>query len=316
MKKVFYVLVTTLFIATWFLLVDVKGALFLAIKGNWGLIFLALLAGFTSSLIASLRLKFLISIIGEIPYLEVLALGWLGGLISLILPFYVGGFSMAYLVSKKLKISYLKSFTVLFLDFAIGVLPTLILGIFSVIYFVQKKLVSFRSQPPETLGVAFLILLLLLIFFLVFVRRFNQGEIILRLKRGAQLFSNSQKKLILALFLNLLAFFFGLLSFYLYFLAFGLFPGILDFALAGSILGILGLVPGAFAKIGQYETFGVITLPFLLGLDKNGVFAVLLISHAISITTTLTLGLTSLYLLNLNFSKIGALFGLKRDGQN
>ena len=65
------------------------------------------------------------------------------------------------------------------------------------------------------------------------------------------------------------------------------------FSLSNSLFILLVLIPGVVAKIGQYETFGVLTLPYLLSLDKNSIFAALLVAHATSIFVILIGGMLS-----------------------
>jgi len=97
------------------------------------------------------------------------------------------------------------------------------------------------------------------------------------------------------------------LQFYLYFLAFGMKPNWPDFVLAVSLLSTLNLIPGAFAKIGQYETFAVLTLPYLLSEDPTRVFSVVLLQHSISLVTIGTLGVISAFYLRSEFINLRGL---------
>lgn len=303
MRRIFYTILTLIFVFIWFHLVDVGEAVGRVRDVNLTFVFWAIGLGLVSSLIGALRLKTLVSIFGQVSLIYLWFLGWLGAVISLIFPFSIGGFAMAYFISRKLSISYKKAFSILFVDFFLGVLLIFFFAGFAIPFFSYKKLISVNFSDLNSwyilLAVTFLIVITL-----VFVTTNKGIKFIKGLKRevkeGIRIFSGTKAILIRVVFITLIIAFFGLFQAYFYFLAFGLNPPILDFMLANSLFGVLGLIPGAIAKIGQYETFGVLTLPYLLNLPKERVFAVLLVSHAISITSIAILGVISAYYLKID----------------
>jgi len=305
MRKIFYLLLTLFFIFLLFYFVDVKQAVSLIPGAKWHFILFSVILGIIGSLLIAFRLKILFSIVGEIPILYIWLLSYVGALASLILPFSVGGFAMAYFLSKKLKASYAKTLAILFVDFVLGVLLVFVLALFAVWHFSQKKLLTIK---PGDLNGLFLPLLLAILFsflILIFKSKLRLMEnLLIRVKRGISLFSQSKIVLGKAVILTLILALLGLIQSYFFFMAFGIFPPVVDFLLASSLLGALNLIPGVPAKIGQFETLGVLTLPYLLNLDKNQVFAVLLTSHLISIILLLVLGGFSIYLLKLDINFI------------
>lgn len=291
-RHIFYLLLTAVFIFLWFRLVDVPGALGLVSRVRWSLVVLAVFLGILTSLIGAIRLKILLSIIADLPLFYIWTLGYATALLSTFFPFYVGGFSFAYFIAKRSKSSYAKSFAVIFVDFFLALVIIVFLGAFGLVFFGQRKLfvIQYRLESFILAGVLTLAAIAILILFKK------------RLKRGVILFSNSKSILLKASLLTLATSTLGFVQLYLYLLAFGLQPPVINFVMAGGLFSILGYIPGIFAKIGQYETFGVLTLPLLLNLDKNAVFAALLLQHAISITLILIVGLASIYYLKINLS--------------
>lgn len=314
-RKIFYLFLTITFIAFWFKLVDFEKAIEAVRNVKWQFIILALILGLFNSLVGALRLKTLFSVIADISVRFIWGLGYITALVSVLLPFYLGGISFAYLIAKKAKSSYAKSFSIIFFDFFIGVVITAIFAFFGIFYFYQKKLLSLKLLAFDSLGYAFLAVFLFVILVISSIVLRNKvsvaKKLFVKLKRGVALFN---KDILLRTgILTLVMVILGTSANYLNYMAFGMRPPILDFLLAGSLFGVLSMIPGAPTKIGQYETLGVLTLPYLLNLDKNSIFAMLLFTHVVSITTTLALGFLSLYFLRLDLKIFGALSGAKKN---
>lgn len=298
MRKIFYLVITFAFIFVLLRLVDVGKSLSLIKEANFLFILLSIILGFLSSLLGALRLKTLFSIVGEVQLFFIWLLGYAGALISLIFPFSLGGFAMAYFLAKKLGISYKKSLVILFVDFFLGVVVVLGLALFAIPYFSQKGLLSVSISLSMLVVVFALFGVFFVLIFKSKTTRLQDG--LGKLKKAFSLFSKSKTILNKAILLTIIIAFLGFIQAYLYFAAFGMRPPPLNFALASSLFGVLGLIPGAIAKIGQYETFGILTYPYLLNLDRNSVFATLFISHAVSIITIFILGVFSLFLLKID----------------
>jgi len=304
-RQIILVLSSVFFIFLWFRLVDFRQAIGLIKQTRWLLIVLAIFFGLIYSLFSIWRLKVLLAIFGNISFWYLWLASWFSGLISLIFAFSLGGFGFAYLIAQKGKISYKKAFAILLVDYLIGIFLTFFFGAIALVYFGQKKLLSIK---PE-LGSIFFIggLLIILAIFLI---------LLLRKKSGLVKKSAAKLKSFLALFLSLrsvwgsvailtlLMILIGFFQSYLFFVAFRMKPAILPLFLTGSLLGILNLLPGVPGKIGQYETFAVLTYPYLLGLDKEAVFAAFLLQHLISLSLTFVFGGAALYFLKLNLSLI------------
>jgi len=295
-RKIFFVFITVFFIFLLFRLVNVREAIDLVFTANISFIVLATIIGIFQTYLAAFRMKILVSIIAKVNISYFFWMGYLTSLISTALPIFVGGFSFAYFISKKIKSSYPKAFSIAFVDFSFGVLITLVLAIISILYFGSKRLLKISDAG---FGKIFMIILFILaisiVVFLVSYKKKNFGNLSSKIKRGVALFTRSKEILIKATLLTLPITFLHFISLYLFFLAYGVNPDLVDFILATSLLTFLNLIPGAIAKIGQYETFGLLTLPYLLNLDKNTVFAALITSHAVSIITIFILGSFSLY---------------------
>ena len=123
--------------------------------------------------------------------------------------------------------------------------------------------------------------------------------------KAVRLLFTSKTKMVKPAAVTLVMFVVGNFQFYLLFLAFDLRPPVVDFILAGSLLGLLGMIPSSVpAKIGQFETFGVLTLPHLLNIDKNAVFSLLLLQRSISIIVIFILGFVSLNILKLDWESL------------
>jgi uncharacterized membrane protein YbhN (UPF0104 family) len=99
-------------------------------------------------------------------------------------------------------------------------------------------------------------------------------------------------------------------------LAFGLRPHIVDFVLAGSLLGILTLIPFTPLKLGQSEAAGVLTLPFLLHVDKNVVFTILFLQRVVSILYIFIVGFLSVYVLKLDMKAVRKISNIKSEFNN
>lgn len=300
MRKIFYVLLTLGFIFLWFRLVDLKEAALAIENVKWSFVLIAIVLALANSLFGALRLKTLLSVISDIPVSYIWGLGYTTSLISLLFPFYLGGLSFAYFIAKKIKSSYAKAFSLIFIDFFIGVLIISLLAVLAFFYFSKKNLLVLNPNVfNNQIGLFLLAVALAFIGAVVLKPKLKIFENLLkRIKRGILLFN---KKIVLkVVILTFIMLVLGTSSSYLYYLAFKMRPPIVDFLLASSLFGLLSMIPGAPTKIGQYETFGVLTLPFLLNLDKNAVFAVLVVSHAISIFTTSALGVFSLYYLKID----------------
>lgn len=304
MRKIFFVLITVFFVVLIFSLVDVKEALNLMVTANLSFIVLATIIGIFQTYLAASRMKILVSIIAKVKISYFFWMGYLTSLISTILPFFVGGFSYSFLLSNKINSSYQKSFGIVLVDFSLGIVITSVLAAISIFYFGSKKLIRFSSISFDYLPLIALIFLLFLTLLAILAKRKVGLRIIIeKLKRGVALFARSGGILPKALLLTLPITFLYLLQFYLFFMTLGLKPDVIDFIFAASLFSILNLIPGAIAKIGQYETFGVLTLPYLLSLDKTKVFGVLLLQHAVSLVVVFVIGGVSLVLLRQELSK-------------
>lgn len=105
--------------------------------------------------------------------------------------------------------------------------------------------------------------------------------------------------------ITLVVFLLGKLQFYFLFLAFGLKINVVEFILAASLVSTLELLPsGIPMKLGQSEVFGILILPYLLGVDKNIVFSLLLLQRAVSIGLVAVFGFLSLNFLGLDIRSV------------
>ncbi|MFV1917535.1 MAG: YbhN family protein [Patescibacteria group bacterium] len=294
MRKIFHLFLVLFFVYLLLRLVDVNQVVGLITSAKWQLVLLAILVGILQSFFGAARLKTLFSIVDEVSISYIWPLSYVGALISLILPFSIGGFSMAYFLTKKVKVSYVKSFAILFVDFAMGVIIILILAFIGLVYFSEKRLLSVETIGFNgTLGLLLAGFIALIIIVFLLAIKWPLSNLSGRLKQTFFIFSKSKAVLAKAALVALVVAMIGFGRIYLYFMAFGMKPPAFEFILAISLFGLLVLIPGVLAKIGQYETFGILTLPYLLDLDKNSIFATLLVAHTISIFVILVAGMLS-----------------------
>ena len=308
MRKIFFVLITVFFIILLFRLVNVREAIDLIFKANLLLVALATIIGVFQTYIATFRMKILVSIIAKVNIFYFFWMGYLTSLLSTVFPFFVGGFSFALLLSKKIKTSYPKAFSIVLIDFGFGVVVTLVLAIISILYFGSRRILKISSAGFGNIFlIALFVLAISVMVFLLSHKKKNFVNLFTKIKKGIALFAESKEILVKAALLTFPITFLHFISLYLFFLAYGIKPNFVDFIFATSLLSTLNLIPGAIAKIGQYETLGVLTLPYLLSLDKNVVFSALLLQHAISLVTIGTLGVISAFYLRSEFINLRGL---------
>jgi uncharacterized membrane protein YbhN (UPF0104 family) len=315
LKKFFYIIFTIILIGVWFYLIDFNIIRSIIYNVNWFYIFLATILGLIFSLLGSWRLKYLLSLVGEIPFKYVWSISNIGALISLISPFSLGGIMMPYIIAKKLRSSYIKIFPLIVLDAYISLPVGIILSIFAIIYFLKQRRIisSFSFETPIVLIISILVLIFftgVFMAYLFFKQTIRKTFIQLSQKIKILLDKKSLFKriILITLMMNII----GALSFYLYFLAFQMNPNIIDFILATNLLGILNIISLTPFKLGQYETAGILTLPYLLHLDINRVFTLLIISRALSLLTIILTGLFAIYLLRFEANVVGKLFRRKK----
>lgn len=302
MRKAFYFLLTLAFIALLFRLVDVGEGVALLKNANWSFILIAFALGLLSSFLSATRLRVLLGVFADVNIVYLWMATYVSALISLVFPLSIGGFALSYILSKKLKLSYKKTLGVIVIDYFLGVLVLALLSIVALPYFYFKGKLSFNYVIGDRL---YILVLLALMILGVLLMLGSRGGVFSQLKRKyldklVNLYSHSRRILYRALLLTLFVAVVGLAHFYLYFLAFDIRVNIFDFAFSNALFGALSVTPGAPAKIGQLEAIGVLTFPYLLGIEKTKVFAALLAKRLISILTILILGSASMYYLKLD----------------
>ncbi len=208
---------------------------------------------------------------------------------------------MPIFVSKKLKVAYRKVLGIFFIDAFFALPITIIIAPIAGMYFIKNKMVSLVFTR---LDIFFYLAFLLLIIFIFLAKKTNEYKRLTgMLTKAWILVRGANKVLAKAVVITLALMMINILQSYLYFMAFGMRPAFLDFFLAGILLGLLSLMPSAMPmKIGQTETFGLITLPYLLNLDKNTVFAMLITQRMVGIIYILTMGAISFYLFKLDIN--------------
>lgn len=307
-KTIFYTLLAVFFIALWFYFVDLNKVIILIRKVNLIWIFLALALLFIQNYIAAVRLKILFLLYGKLPALKLMNLGYITGVASLITSLPTGGMSMVYLVKKKLAISYSKSLGVFLVSYFVDMFFTVLIAGLGVLYFIFYDKFPAASFNPFFFsmiifisGFIALMLLILSSFKLIKIsalkntRFFHRlQEIIYSLIKAILQVLGSRKILLGTIFVTVIIEIVGYIHFWLYFQAFGVHVPLFKFILASSIFGVLNIMPGIPAKLGQQELFSLITLPFLLNLDPNIVLAVTLFNHVVGITFTFIMAWLSL----------------------
>lgn len=269
MKKLTYIFLTFAFIFLIYYLVDFKSGILLIGKTKWYFLVLAVLIGILNSFLVAMRLQNTFSLRKKLLLKYFWALSNIGSMISIILPFSAGGFSMAYFLSKKAKTTYTKALSLIIIDMLLGISPILIMSPLAIYYFYPK----------------FSYVLILYILLIPVLPLFSKRVILLK-----------------SFILGLIIFAISNIQFYLFMLSFNLTPSFISFVMANTFLGVLSLIPGAPAKLGQYEVFGILTLPYLLKIDSTVVFSVMLLMRIVSIIVILSFGFLSLYLLKSNLN--------------
>ena len=307
MKIIFYTIVACICIAILYYFVDFHSVSKLLLKVKWEYIILSVILGTLSSILLTLRIKMLLDPVDKVPLLFLWMSGLATGLLSLISSLSIGGFLLPYLVSKKAKISYAYTFAVLLFLYLINAFQIILQSIFAVIFFAQKKIIAIKfEQIPSTYGVGLIILIG------VCFAAFLLGKMLNKKIKFARIFQlrkeltclKTQKTFWQLFSITIVITVLGLFEFYLYFVSMGVYPRIIDLLFATSIMSLLGLLPGIPLKIGQYEAFGILTLPYLLHIDKNNIFTILLLQHLVSTICMIVFGFISLYVLKIDKSFI------------
>ncbi|OGM24047.1 hypothetical protein A2715_02620 [Candidatus Woesebacteria bacterium RIFCSPHIGHO2_01_FULL_39_32] len=302
MKRIITIFISVaIFVCLLFYIVDIGKIPVILQKVNWYLVVVASILGLATSILGPFRLKELLRIIGgEVDKLYIWNLANIGALLSLIFPLSAGGFAMSYFLKKKINTTYKKTFFIVFVDAFFSLPLLLALGVIACVYFFNKNLLTIEIMAKNMFLITVLAIFGILVIFLQkrdFINRIRE-----LLAKAVTLLSNSKGSFDKPILITLLLFVVGNLQMYLYFIAFGLNLSILDFILAESLLSLLGTLPSVIPmKIGQYETFGVLTLPYLLNVDETIIFSVLLLQRSLSIVIVLILGLISLNSLNFNW---------------
>ena len=77
------------------------------------------------------------------------------------------------------------------------------------------------------------------------------------------------------------------------FQAFGESAPLWQLLMAQAVFGLSSCIPGAPGMMGQFEFFGLVIFSLFLGLDRNLVAAVVLLSHILVISFSLVVGLAA-----------------------
>jgi uncharacterized protein (TIRG00374 family) len=302
-----------IFILVWFWLVDLDQLIifFRQMDLFWlgPIVFLLILVHF----LGSWRLKILMESLGQASIFYFLGINFIGGVVSIFVPFQGGGFFRAYLFKKKFSARFSTCFAIVLFDYLLGLGVLFLFSFLAFFFFTSEKLI-FRPLFWLT-GAAFLALLLVLLGKGLFLKN-QKGEeffssrvkkilpapvgknllgLLKSFKLGFSLVSQSRLGLFLAAGLSFLVFFLNCLGLYFYFLAFGFRPGFWPLFFASAVFSLSNFLPGTPAKIGQYELIGLAIYTLFLGLGKNLAAAVILFSHLIGLSFGLLGGLISLF---------------------
>lgn len=295
----FYVFLTFLCLFLLWRFIDFR-AVWSSVYGvNWLILGVALALGFGFGVLQSLRLQVLLNLVSRVSFFSLLSMVYVSGLFSIVLP-YSGGFAMAYSVAQKTKIPYKKIFRIFFFEFVLAQIPLLVLGGIGLIYFAQRKVLVFDLFHLFGWLAILLFVFLFILLGLFFIKRNFFLRLIYRVKEGLGIVWEFRPVFLSVLFLTLLMAVVANIQTYLYFLAFHIYPPFWELILAMNVFGILRFLPGLPTRLGQDETIGVLTLPYLLGLDKNAVFALLFVTHIFSLLMGVGLGLVFLYFLKVD----------------
>ncbi|KKQ13721.1 MAG: hypothetical protein US28_C0046G0006 [Candidatus Daviesbacteria bacterium GW2011_GWA1_36_8] len=285
-KKLLFILLNLLLLVIWIRIIDLN-AFLNSFKGTeYVYIIISTFLGIITSLIISFRQKILIKSAGKnISVFFLWSRGFITSIASILLPFFSGGLLIAFLIAQKTKLKYLTVFSLLIIDFLLGLTISF--------FFAAIATIKWGIDNPLVL-IGFGGLVLFFITVVIFTNRDKFKNIV----------KFNSKTIFKISSLTIVIFILGMIQSYLYFVAFNLHIDLIDFILATSVFGILGLLPGLPFKLGQYEFMGVISYVFLLGLNKDVVSAVLLTQHLVSITVSFAVGLLFVNLLGINLKKL------------
>lgn len=313
-RAVFYLFLVLLCLFIFLKTINFSKVIEILQSANWYLILFTFFLSIIASILAAFRFKILLSVLGDVSTWYVWKMSYVSSFISYFTSLtYAGGFAMNYFYAKKLKTPYLQTISVMFIDHVFTISSTLLFCSWAVLYFIQKKiyLVQITEHDNKIIfGIAVTgILLCFLIFkkyrYLLSSERFQQTiDTFLLILKSKRIIAISFGTFFLILLINLT-------QMYLTLLAFNLHPPILDYFLAMNLLNIVNMIPGLPAKIGQYEAAGVLSLSFLLNINKDKVFSLLLVSHVIAIVIIFVAGILSMYYLKLDIAMIQKIAALK-----
>lgn len=298
-RNVVYIALTSLSLLLLYHFLDFKTIIKSISDIHWSWLVFAFALGFIYAIVQVFRLKLLLNLVTDISFFPILSMSYISALFSIILT-YSGGFALAYYIAKKTKSSYSLIFTIFLIEFVLAQIPMVILGGVGLVYFTQEKLFIVESGNIVKFFVLSFFLLLLGLGFFYLIIKIKRNFIKTRLrkiKEGYHFLARKKFALFSVILLTLLMIMIASVQTYLYFIAFNLHPPFFDLLLAVNVFGILRLIPGIPTKLGQDEALGILTLPYLLNLDTNAVFALLLVTHIISLVIAIVMGFIFLYFL-------------------
>lgn len=313
MKAFFYILSTAIFIGLWFYFIDIHKIINYWQKVDIIYVLIAIALGVLQNFVAVSKLKLLLTLLGRISTLSLWAIGYLAAVLSTITVIPTGGISMVYYAKKKLSATYGKTIAVFLVDYLLNITITLLLAFSGFLFFSSiGKIKGIGLDLPSILSIALIIVSFLILIFIIFKSHFTSDKKLIKnkiflkfislfrqTKDGFLLASKAPLLLSTAFALAVINSMLGALEIFFYFKAFEVSLNFFTLLLAVNILAVFAYLPGAPTKLGQFEFFSLLTLPFLLSLNANVVFAVMLFSHLIGITIMLLGGIISFYFLRL-----------------
>lgn len=306
-KKIISILLVLLVIILWFYFIDVETVFlyFGQIKVRW--VLAAILLSLLHTFLSAYKLSIFLNLIKKLSPFYIWGLLYIGAVISLLSSFPAGGFSMAYLLKTKTNVGYHKIVCILLVDYIVNILITLGIAMAGISYFIyygkiKIPLVSIDTGFYILSGLSFIIIISKYVLTRIELNKYlffkKLYVIYSQYKTGIMLYANKPRIIFQAIILAFINVLISGIMMVAYYKAFAAEINYLHLVFSINILSLLNTLPGLPFKLGQYELLSVITLPVLLNVDKNLIFSVAFVEHAINLSVSLLFGFTAVYFLH------------------
>lgn len=250
---------------------------------GWSLAVLGL-----SLVLSVVRLQLLLGVEVKAGFRYLLKLNVIGQAASVVAPANAGGFLRGYLLKKKFKRSFSIMFGVVLVDFLMSVGVSLVVGLLALGWFLQQLVWVGLAGLVLVLGVGLMLSPELVKKWWRFKAGKQQVDDLVRVL--VKLKQAPMRLMAAGMVSGLILLSLGLMM-WLVVRGLGGEVSVWRLVLAHSVVGLVSLVPGIPAKIGQYELAGLMALSGLVGLDVSLAGTATVLTHMLMVSVSMGLGM-------------------------